>query len=50
MQTNVSVEQIHLYVFGDTPTKWPIEKKNHQNIHPQPINMDLQKGTIIKSI
>jgi hypothetical protein len=28
----------------------PLQKKNHQNIHPQLINIDLQEGMVIKSI
>jgi hypothetical protein len=36
-------------VFSDRPTKWPIAKKeSHQNMHPQLIDMDLQKGMVIK--
>jgi hypothetical protein len=32
------------------PAKWPIAKKNHQNIHSQLIHMNLQEGLIIKYI
>jgi len=35
-------------IFDDGPTKRPITKKNCQNMHPQLINMDLQKDVIIK--
>jgi hypothetical protein len=35
-------------IFDDRPTKQPISKNNHQNMHPQLINMDLQKDVIIK--
>jgi hypothetical protein len=38
-------------VLDDKPAKWPIaKKKTYQNIHPQLINMALQKGMVIKSI
>jgi hypothetical protein len=33
--------------FADKPAKWPIAKKNHQNIHPQLIHMTLQEGLVI---
>jgi hypothetical protein len=28
----------------------PLQKKNHQKMHAQLINMDLQEGMVIKSI
>jgi hypothetical protein len=28
----------------------PLQKNNHQNMHVQLINMDLQEGMVIKSI
>lgn len=34
-------------VFYDRPTKWPLPKKNLRNMHPQLINMELQKGIVI---
>jgi hypothetical protein len=37
-------------VFDDKPAKWPIAKKNHQNIHPQLIPMTLHQGLVIKDI
>jgi hypothetical protein len=37
-------------VFYDRPIKWHIAKPNHQNIHPQLINLDLQESVIIKDI
>ncbi len=37
-------------VFGDRPTKWPIAKNAHQQVHPQLINRDLQEGIVVKGI
>jgi hypothetical protein len=38
-------------VFEHKPAKWPIvQKKNHQNMHPQLIHMTLQNGLVIKDI
>jgi hypothetical protein len=37
-------------VFDDKPAKWPIAKKENQNIHLQLIYMTLQEGMIIKGI
>jgi hypothetical protein len=42
MQKNVSVKQCKVFfeergfpnVFDDRPIKWPMTKKNHQNMHP----------------
>jgi hypothetical protein len=28
----------------------PLQKKTHQNMHPQLINMDLQKGMVVKNV
>jgi len=30
------------------PAKWPIAKKNQQNVHPQLILMTLQESLVIK--
>jgi hypothetical protein len=28
----------------------PLQKKTHQNMHPQLVNMDLQEGMVVKSV
>jgi len=37
-------------VFDDKPAKWPIAKKNYQDIHPQLNHMTLQESMVIKDI
>jgi len=37
-------------VFGDRPTKWPIEKTKSKHAPRQIINKDLQEGMVIKGI
>jgi hypothetical protein len=36
--------------FYDKSTKWPIAKKDHQNMYPQLINTTSQEGMVIKGI
>jgi len=37
-------------VYGDKPTKWPIAKNAHQQVHPQLMNKDLQEGIVVMGI
>jgi hypothetical protein len=36
--------------FENNPAKWPIAKKNRQNICPQLIHITLQESLVIKDI
>jgi hypothetical protein len=41
---------IFTWGFGDRPTKMPIAKKNHQNMHPQIIKMNLQEESMVINV
>jgi hypothetical protein len=45
-----SVGHVNGLGFGDRPIKWSIAKKTHQNMHPQLININLEKSIIIKGV